>query len=213
MTRTVVKSIIAAGAAVGVVLSMSGVAYQASKPPQAPKTIRAVAVFNQAVLLKQGLTPQAAIKQANHLVPYHISTLHYTPKGFQLVYVRVFPFIANVQTPSDTLTFLNMSMARKPSHPGAKAPQVPSFEIDHQGGQPFTYQAVAFFTLSKVRLGKFTANVAEQKYTDAKTKKGVDLLYVYWWNSKSKLATEVTAELTTAHLTRSQVVKIAASIS
>ena len=212
MTRAVVKSIIAAGAAVGVVLSMSGVAYPAGKPPQTPKTIRAVAVFNQSVLLKQGLTPQAALKQANHLVPYHISTIHFMPSGFQLVYVRVYPFVQNVQTPSDTLTFMNMAMARKPSHPGGKSPQVPSFELDHQGGKPYTYQG-AYFTMGTVHLGKFTANVAEQKYIDAGTKKGVDLLYIYWWNSKAKLATEVTADLISARLTRSQVVKIAASIS
>ena len=216
MSRTFVKSMVAAGAAAGLVLSTVGGAFPAGKPPIAQdprKPLRPVLFYNQTVLVAQGLTPRAALHRARRFVPYRVTTVHYLPKGFRLVIVRVYPYIPGTMEPQDTQTFMKLSAARKPRGKQARPIAVPSFELDHQFGQPYTYSSgQAYFTVRVVKLGHRRVSVAEQKYKDLRTHKSVDTLYVYWYDQKSKAATEVTADLVSSKLSRAQVFKIAASI-
>lgn len=215
MTRTFIKSIAAAGMAAGLVLCTAGVALPAGTPPVTDprKPARVVVVFNQTKMIAQGLTPKAAIKQAQGIVHYKISTVHYIPKGYQLAIVRAYPYLPGASVPQDTQTFMNLSAPRPRVTRGQKVAPAPVFELDHQFGSPYVYPKEAFFVLSTVKLGKRTANVAEQKYTDFKRHKSVDLIYVYWYDRASKIATEVTAELTSTKLSRSAIFQIAASVS
>ena len=216
MSRTFVKGMAAAGAVAALVLSTVGVAFPAGKPTvtQDPrKPLRPVLFYNQTVLVAQGLTPRAALHRAKRYVPYRVTTVHYLPKGFRLVIVRVYPYIPGTMEPQDTQTFMNLSAARKPRGRHARPIAVPSFELDHQFGQPYTYPSGdAYFTVRVVKLRHRKASVAEQKYKDLRTHKSVDTLYVYWYDLKSKVATEVTVDLVSSKLGRAQVFKIAASV-
>lgn len=212
MTRRFVKTMVAAGVVAGVVFSTTGVVFPAGTSPSRARSIRAVAVFNQTVLIGQGLTPRAALHMAGHYVPYALTTAHYIPSGFQLTVVQVYPFVAQVQVPQDTQTFQNLTAPRTSNHHGRPA-EAPAFEIDHQAARPYVYPPEAFYTLSTVKLGSRTAAVAEQKYTDRKHHRAIDLIYVYWYDPRRKVATEVTAELVSSRLSHAQIFKIAASIS
>lgn len=216
MTRTFVKSLVAAGAAAGLALSMAAVVLPAGKPPitQDPrKPLRAVLFYDQTVLVAQGLTPRAAVQRARRFAPYPITTVHYMPKGFQLVIVRVFPYIPYSLEPQDTETFMKLAAARKPVGKRARPVAVPTFELDHQFGQPYTYSSGdAYFTVRTITLGHRKVLVAEQKYRDSRTHSSVDTIYVYWYDRKTKVATEVTADLVSSTLSRAEVFKIAASV-
>jgi hypothetical protein len=135
---------------------------------------------------------------------------HHIPTHFQLMTVRVYPYLAGFELAQDTQTYMNLEALPKTA-PGQKPVAAPTFEVDHQHGAPYSYPQEAYYTLSVVNLGKRKASVAEQKYTNFKQKKSVDLLYVYWYDNKSHVATEVTAELHSSRLSRSEVLKIAAS--
>lgn len=224
MTRTFVKSVVAASVAAGLVLSMTGVALPAGKPPahkpKPPKTpiqdprqrVKPVLLFNQTFRLAQGLTPKAALKMASHYLHYNVTTAHYMPKGFQLVEVQFFPYVPNAQEPQDTLYFEKLSVAMKPHNP--RHFEVPVFEVDHQYAQPYVYPSgVAYFTVKSAKAGKRSVTVAEQKYKNVHTGKTVHLIYVYWFDKKTKLATEVTSDLATSTLTRADMLKIAGSVS
>lgn len=213
MSRTVVKSILAAGMAAGLVFTMSGVALPAGKPKppvQDPrKQVKPVVLLNQSVILAQGLSPKAALQKAGHILHYTVTTAHYLPKGYQLAIVYVFPFIANLEVPQDTQTFMKLS-AVKAHHPRHFV--VPTFEVDHQADSPYSYYG-AYFTVAKAKAGKRTVTVAEQKYTSPRSGKSVDSIYIYWYDTKTRLATEVTADLLASKLTRHDVLKIAGSVS
>ncbi|HZS90696.1 MAG TPA: hypothetical protein VFE42_24785 [Chloroflexota bacterium] len=208
MTRLSVKTMAGAGAAAGLTLALVATAHVASAA--APKPVRAVAVYNQSKLVADGLTPKAAVQQAQKIVHYTVTMPHHIPAHFQLMIVRVFPYLPGVELAQDTQTYMNLTGLRKTA-PGQKPVAPPSFEVDHQHGAPYSYPREAYYTLSVVNLGKRKASVAEQKYTDYKKKQSVDLLYVYWYDKKTHVATEVTAELHTSRLSRSEVLKIAAS--
>lgn len=213
MSRTFVKSIVAVGMATGLVLSMSGVALPAGKPKppiQDPrKHVKPVVLLNQSFMLAQGLTPKAALQKAGHILHYKVTTAHYVPKGFQLAIEQVLPFIQNQQAPQDTQTFMKLSVV-KAHHPLHFV--VPTFEVDHQAASPYAYFG-AYFTVAKARAAKRTVTVAEQKYKSPRTGKSVDSIYVYWYDTKTRLATEVTADLLASKLTRGDVLKIAGSVS
>jgi hypothetical protein len=206
----------AAGATAGLMLSMVGGAFPAGTPPHTRdprKPLRPVLFYNQTRLIAQGLTPQAALQRARPFAPYPVTTVHYLPKGFQLVSVTVYPYIPNTMEPGDTQTFMKLSAARKPQGKQARPSAVPSFELDHQFLQPYTYPSgVPYFTVHAVTLGLRRVAVAEQRYRDLRTHKSVDTLYVYWYDQKSKVATEVTADLMSSTLSRTEVFKIAASV-
>jgi hypothetical protein len=197
-------------------LSMAGGALPAGTPPQPRdpgKALRPVLFYNQTALIAQGLTPQAAMQRARRFAPYPISTVHFVPKGFRLVIVRMYPYIPNVMEPADTQTFMKLSAARTARGKQARPSTVPSFELDHQFGQPYTYvSGDAYFTVRVATLGHRKVSMAEQKHKDLRTHKSVDQLYVYWYDRKSKVATEVTADLLRSTLSRAQVFKIAASV-
>jgi hypothetical protein len=127
--------------------------------------------------------------------------------------VRVYPFMPGVQPPADTVIFQNLRAPRTASPNPGKPAEAPAFEIDHQGATPFVYNNEPYFTISSMRLGGRSANVAEQKYRDFRTHKSIDLIYVYWFDSRRKVATEVTSELVTSRLSRAQILRIAASVS
>ncbi len=203
MKHAFVKGAGAVAAAVGLVLSSAGVALPAGKP----FTVKVVAVFNQQQLVAQGLSPAAALQRARKMLPYNLTSARYIPGGFRMTTVVVFPFMPGQSVPSDTETY----QVLMPSTHG-KLPQARTFEVDHQGGEPYVYLAGAFFTLSTVKLGSRTASVAEQQYRDPRTHKSVDLLYVYWYDRKLKVATEVTADLLPARLSKQTIYAIAASI-
>lgn len=203
MTRTFVKSIAAAGIAASLVLAATSSAFPAGKPkgsPAKPKVVKPVLFINQSVTQAQGLTPQAALQRATKFVRYKVTTPHYIPKNFSLVAVAVFPYIPDNRPLSDTQYFYKSHMRT-----------VTDFEVDHQQGAPFTYYTVTPTKTAKV--GRYTATIAEQKGPNFQTHKLVDLLYVYWYDSHSKIATEVTAELQSSGLSRSEMLKIANSIS
>lgn len=215
MTRPYVNIIASGVLACGFALSTMQVALPAGKPSAAShagKAVRAVAVFNQAQLIAQGLSPQAALHEAARRVPYPMTTTHYIPRGFQLTLVRIYPFIPNVQVPQDTQTFQNMAAVNTVRGRKRGTVQAPTFEIDHQAAQPYVYPKEAFYTISTIRLAGHPVSVAEQKYTDVRKHKAIDLLFVYWYDTNRKVATEVTAELLSARLSRAEVFKIAASV-
>jgi hypothetical protein len=209
MTRHSVKTIAVTGATVGLVLGASATGHVASAT--ASKPVRAVAVFNQSKLVADGLTPQAAVQQAQKIVHYTVTVPHHIPAKFRLMIVRVFPFLPGVQPAQDTQTYMNLAAIPKTA-PGRAPAAPPTFEVDHQHGVPYVYQQEAYYTLSVVDLGKRKASAAEQKYTDYKKKRSVDLLYIYWYDKKTHVATEVTAELNSSKLSRAEVLKIAASL-
>ncbi len=217
MTRTFVKSIVAAGALAGLMLCTAGVAQPAGTPPKAHdprKPAKPVVFFNQGQFVAEGLTPAAAIERARRFEPYPISAVHYTPKGFHLVAITVYPYIPGQLEPQDTELFMNMSAARTPTRSRTRPAAAPSFELDHQFGSPYAYaNGDAYFTVEKVKLAGRTVNVAEQKVGASRLHKAIDLIFVYWYDSKHKVATEVTTELLTSHLSRAEVLKIAASVS
>src|SRR5579864_6367938 len=189
MTRRFVKTMVAAGVAAGVVFATAGAASPAGASPSRAGSIRAVAVFNQTVLVGQGLTPRAALHMAGRYLPYALTTAHYIPGGFQLTVVQVYPFVPQVQVPQDTQTFQNLTAPRTSNHHGRPA-EAPAFEIDHQAAKPYVYPLEAYQTQSTVKMASRTAFVTEQKYTDRKHHSAIDLIYVYWYDSKRKLATE-----------------------
>jgi len=203
MTRTSVKSIAAAGMAASLVLATAGSALPAGKPkgtPAKPRVVRPVLFINQGVTQASGLTPRAALQQAARFVKYSVTTPHYLPKNFALVAVTVYPYIPDNTLLSDTQTFYK-----------TKVRTVMDFEVDHQLGAPYTYHFSSTPTTAKV--GRYTATVAEQKGANLKTHKTVDLLYVYWYDSHSKVATEVTADLKSSGLNRADILRIAGSVS
>ncbi len=203
MTRTFVKGIAVAGAAAGLLIATTGNAFPAGKPkgtPAKPKVVKPVLFINQSVTQAQGLTPKAALRLATKFVRYQVTTPHYLPKNFSLVAVAVFPYIPDNRPLGDTQYFYK-----------AHSRTVTEFEVDHQQGAPFTYHTTS--PLGTARVRAYTATVAEQKGTNLSTHKKVDLLYVYWYDSRIKIATEVTADLQSSGLSRSEVLKIANSIS
>lgn len=215
MTRTFVKSIVAAGAVAGLVLCSAGVAYPAGTPPvhDPRKPAKPVVFYNQAQFVAEGLTPAAAIERARRFEPYPISTAHYTPKGFQLVAITVYPYIPGQLEPQDTELFMNLSAARTASRSRTRPAAAPSFELDHQFGSPYAYaNGDAYFTVGTAKISGHTVNVAEQKVGKSRLHKAIDLLFVYWYDSKHKVATEVTTELLASHLSRGEVLKVAASV-
>jgi hypothetical protein len=207
MTRPSVKTVAGAGAAIALTLAVVSTAHASAA---ASKPLRAVVVYNQAKLVADGLTPKAAIQQAQKIVHYAVTMPHYIPAHFQLMIVRVYPFLPGVELAQETQTYMNLS-AQPRTAPGQKPAAAPTFEVDHQHGAPYSYPQEAYYTVSMVNLGKRKASAAEQKYTDFKKKQSVDLLYVYWYDKKTRVATEVTAELHTSRLSRADVLKIAAS--
>jgi hypothetical protein len=208
MTRLSVKAMAGAGATIGLTLAVMAAPHIASAATSKP--LRAVVVYNQAKLVGDGLTPKAAIQQAQKIVHFTVTMPHHIPAHFQLMIVRVYPYLAGFELAQDTQTYMNLAALPKTA-PGQKPAAPPTFEVDHQHGAPYSYPQEAYYTVSVVNLGKRKASAAEQKYTDFKKKKSVDLLYVYWYDTKTRVATEVTAELKTSHLSRAEVLKIAAS--
>jgi hypothetical protein len=213
MSRICVKSIVAAGAATGLALSTVGVALPAGKPqPQDPRRpVKMIALYNQSRLIAEGLSPKAALKKVQQFERAHVvTTAHYMPKGFRLAVIRVYPYIPYNMELGDTQQFLNLSKSARPSSKLAQATQWPSFEIDHQFGGPYSYDSN--FVLKRVTLGKVKATVVEEKGRDMRTHKTIDLYFVNWYDSKTKLATQVTADLVSSHLNAKEMIKIAASI-
>lgn len=213
MARTVVKSVAAAGVAAGLVFATAGVAFPAHRPPLSdPRThLKPVEFINQTSILAQGLTPKAALARAHKMLKYPITTAHYVPRGFTLISERVFP---PIQEPaSDTQLFMKLSAARPAPKGSHTLPEVPSFEIDHTYGKPYVFgSGEAYFTTKVVKAGKRLVTYAEQKYTDVRKHKSFDLVWVYWYDTRTKLATEVTSELKSSKLTRADMLKIAASV-
>ena len=215
MPRILVKGMVATTVAAGVIASTAGVAMPAGVPhvqKDARRTVKAVAVFNQSQLVRQGLTSEAALHTAARYLPYALTTAHYVPRGFQMTIVIVYPFIPGVQPPADSETFQNVTARRTPSHIPGRPAEAPSFQIDHQAAKPYVYNAAAYFVISKAKLAGRTVSVAEQKYRDFRTRRTIDLLYVYWYDSHRKVATEVTSELVTSRLSRADVLRIASSV-
>lgn len=203
MTGTFVKGIAAAGAAAGLVLATAGSAFPAGKPkgtPATPTVVKPVVLRNQGVTLAQGLTPKAALQRASKFVKYNVTTPHYLPRDFSLVAVTVYPYIPASTLRSDTQNFYK-----------AHSRTLTSFDVDHQQGAPFVYYSPTPATTAKV--GRYTATITEQKGANLAKHKAVDLLYIYWYDTKAKVATEVTADLKTSGLSRAEMLKIAASIS
>ncbi len=203
MTRTFVKGLAAAGVAASLLLATTASAFPAGKPkgtPATPKVVKPVVFRNQGVTLASGLTPKAALQRAHNVVKYRVTTPHYLPKDFALVLITVYPYIPDMTLLSDTQTFYK-----------AHSRSVKDFEVDHQLGAPYVYNFPLASTTARV--GSYTATVAEEKGTNAKTHKTVDLLFVYWYDTHSKLATEVTADLKSSGLTRADVLRIANSVS
>jgi len=221
MTRAFVKNSAAVGIAAGFVVVTAGSAFPASKPkatptPTKPKStpvkpkatptlaqsrvVKPVVFRNQTVTLAQGLTPQAALTLATNFVRYRVTTPRYVPSGFSLVAVTVYPFIPDTSPLSDTQTFYK-----------AHARVVTDFEVDHKFGSPYVYYAPTKSTTAKV--GSYTATVVEETGVNLGKHTKVDLLYVYWYDKTTRVATEVTADLQSSGLSRSTVLKIAGSMS
>lgn len=204
MARPFVKSAIAAGLAAGLVLSATGTAFPAAKPGGRTSklpVVKPVVLMNQGVTVAQGLKPKAALQMARRYVKYRVTTPHYIPKNFSLVAIVVYPYIPDSQPFSDTQYFYK-----------AHVKAVTEFEVDHQLGSPFVYNDLGS-SLKKTKVGSYGATIAEQKYTNFKTHKAVDLFYIFWYDKKTKLATEVTADLHTSGLSRNDLIKVAKSIS
>jgi len=201
MTRTFVKGAAAAVVAASLLLATTGSAFPAGKPkgtPSKPRVVKPVLFINQGVTQASGLTPSAALQRAHNFVKYRVTTPHYLPKNFSLVAVTVYPYIPASTLLSDTQYFYK-------SHVRA----VTEFEVDHQLGAPYVYN----LSLTSAKIGSYAATVAEQKGTNAGTHKTVDLLYVYWYDAHSRLATEVTADLKSSGLNRADLLRIANSVS
>lgn len=214
MLRAFVKSIVAIGAVSGLVLSTVAVALPAGKPPagQDPRRpVKMIAFYNQSRLIADGLSQKAALKKVSDFERARtVTTAHYLPRGFRLAVIRVYPYIPYNMQLGDTQQFLNLSTGAKPNAKLSQSTQWPSFEIDHQFGGPFSYDSN--FILKTVKLGSFKATVVEEKARDVRTHKVIDLYFVNWFDSKTKLATQVTADLVSAHMTASDMLKIAASV-
>ncbi len=216
MTRPFSRLLIAAGVAGGLALSSAGVAYPASKPPvrhtgsggkpgthtaaTKGKLARPVLYYNQTQFIAQGLTATEALRRDSAFVKRRVSTPHYIPRGFQLTIVRVFPYIPSSLELGDTQTFQVLSSSSRQT-----------FEIDHQIGSAYVYTAP--FTVQQARAGSRAVTVAEEKVRDIRSGKAVDLLNISWFDNRSKIATEVTADLVTSRLSRAQLLQVAASVS
>ncbi len=217
MTDPMRRAITVAGAAATLMLATTAVAFPAKTPPNPQDqrlSRRPVILVNQSAVIAQGLTPTDALRRAGKIVKYRLTTAHYIPGGFQLVIVRAFPLIPGSSEPQDTQTFYNLPRATRATRPSSHTRvviQPPSFDIDHQYAQPYVYDG-AYFTIKTARLSnRRTVTTAEQHY---RTQRGaVDLLYVYWYDRTSRLATEVTADLQSSRLTRDQLLRVAGSIS
>lgn len=215
------RGLAATGVAAVMLLSSTGIAHQAGKPVSR-RPHRLVLLFNQTVLIAEGLSPVAALRRAGRIVRYTITTPHYIPRGFRLATVRAYPFIPGTQEPQDTQTFSYFTTVsageapRKVSGHGRgkqPAPRVAvgrDFEVDHQLGQPYVYEG-AFFTNGRATVARHGVTVAEQRYHSRKG--AIDLLYVYWYDRTKRLATEVTADLQSSHLTKQQLLQVVGSIS
>lgn len=214
MTRAFVKSIVAAGAAAGLALSTVAVAFPAGKPPapQDPRRpVKMIALYNQSRLIAEGLSPKVALQKVGAFERARtVSTARYLPKGFRLAVIRVYPYIPYNMELGDTQQFLNLAPSARPSSKLAQATQWPSFEIDHQYGGPFSYDSN--FVLKTVKVGSNKATIVEEKGRDMKTHRSIDLYFVYWYDSKTKLATQLTSDLVSSHLAARDMLKIAASI-
>ncbi len=214
MTYPLRRAVTVAGAATALMLATTAVAFPAKTPPNPQDqrlSHRPVILVNQSAVIAQGLTPSDALRRAGKIVKYRLTTAHYIPSGFQLVIVRAFPLIPGTSEPQDTQTFYNLPRAAHPSSHTRVVVRPPSFDIDHQYAQPYVYDG-AYFMMKTARLSnRRTVTTAEQRY---RTQRGaVDLLYVYWFDRGSHLATEVTADLQSSHLTRDQLLRIAGSIA
>ncbi len=214
MTHPVVKGMAAAGVTSALLLSAAG-AHAAAKPiSQDPrKTHRAVVLFNQSRIIADGLTARAAIQRASGIVKYNVTTAHYIPKGFQLVSVYASPLIPSTQEPTDTQTFDDLrpsSAGKKVGGKTSKAVQRPYFEIDHQFGSSYVYDG-AYLKITHAKLSGHAATIAEQSYH--KVGSAIDLVYIYWYDTKKKVATEVTADLHSSKISKGTLMKIAASVS
>jgi len=195
-------------------LSAAG-AHAATKPiSQDPrKTHRAVVLFNQSRIIADGLTVRVALQRASKIVKYTVTTAHYIPKGFQLVSVYASPLITNTYEPTDTQTFDDLRPASAGKRIGSKTSKViqrPYFEIDHQFGSGYVYDG-AYLKITHAKLGGHATTIAEQNYRTAQG--AIDLVYVYWYDTKKKIATEVTSDLHSSKLSKSALLRIAASVS
>ena len=211
MAWAVIKGMAIAGAAVS--LAGFSIAHSAGKPPAIPdprKALHAVAFFDQSVLVAQGLTPNAAVTRLRRFAHYRISTVHYVPRGFQLAIVKVYPYLPGTQEPQDTQTFIRLVQRTGEKAGSTKAPPAAYFELDHQYGQPYSYHDP--YKTAGATLGGRKVVVAEQNYRDFRTQRTIDLINVYWYDRNTRVASEVTADLATAHLSRAQILSIAASV-